>query len=69
MEGGGLSVRSLGEENVGYFFSTVATPRAQDPDGGTIYGNDHPRRLLSWFTARRRLPLTAHVDARRTSMS
>ena len=24
-----------------------------DPDGGTIYGNDHPRRLPSWFTARR----------------
>ena len=27
-----------------------------DPDGGTIYGFDHPRRLPSWFTARRLYP-------------
>ena len=27
-----------------------------DPDGGTIYGHDHPRRLPTWFPARRLYP-------------
>ena len=27
-----------------------------DPDGGTIYGHDHPRRLPTWFPARRLNP-------------